>query len=108
MSYSIVLGDLGPIFPVTLTDDGVPFVLDPAHHTATLRYEDPTGTVHAVVMTIQDTNGIVNYTWLAGDLPVAGTYQGIVKLTRNDSDMTYPRTFPNDGSKIVWTVWATI
>lgn len=109
MSYSIVLGDLGPVFPAVLSDDSGPFVLDATHDTVTLDYTDPAGTTHSVAMTIEvPSAGSIQRTWIAGDLPVPGLYRGMFKITRNDADVTYPRSFPNDGTNVIWWVTGTI
>lgn len=107
MTYSVVIGDLGPEMPITLVDGGGPFVLDVDKHTVRLAYRDPDGDSHVVDMDIEDpTNGVVQRTWLPGDLPAVGLYRGLVQVTR-DSDNTYPRTFPNDGTSVLWWVFAT-
>ena len=108
MSYEIVLGNLGPVFPLTLTANGVVFALDNVNDTVKLRYLDPNGSTHEVTMTITSAvNGQVSYTWINGDLPVAGVYRGLVTVTRA-ADPTFPRTFPSDGNKIIWWVYPTI
>ena len=108
MSYNILLGDLGPSMPVALTDDGAPFPLDAVNDTAVLRYQDPAGATHQVTLTITDApNGALMRAWVNGDLPVVGWYHGIVKVTRS-GDPTFPRSFPNDESRIRWYIGSTI
>jgi hypothetical protein len=103
MSYNIVLGDLGPDFPLTCMLNGKPFELQ-VTDTVTLRYKTPAGTLKNVGLTITDApSGQVKRTWLAGDLPEVGTYRGQVKVERV-GDATFPRTFPNDGGWITWPV----
>jgi hypothetical protein len=51
--------------------------------------------------------GAVSRTWIGGDLPSAGLYIGMIKLTYV-GDGTYPRSFPNDGTKLTWYVYDTI
>jgi hypothetical protein len=108
MSYEIVLGSLGPVFPLTLTENDGTFTLDALNDTVLLRYTDPDDTVHEVTMTITTASaGEVEYTWVAGDLPTVGAYKGQVTVTRT-GDATFPRTFPSDGSNIIWTVYKKI
>lgn len=112
MSYGIVLGDLGPVFdlpPLYDSAAGAVFVLDDAHDTATLHYTDPLGTAHSVALAIVDaTNGLVSRTWVSGDLPVVGTYVGMVHVSRSTDVVTFPRSFPDDGSKILWNIYSSI
>ncbi len=104
MSYSAVLGDIGPVFPVALTDNGAVFALDVDTDIVMMNYLDPSGALHVVVLTIEDpANGKVQRTWVAGDLPVLGAYFGQIKVFRM-SDNTFPRTFPNDGSQLIWWI----
>jgi hypothetical protein len=108
MSYSIVLGSLGPVFPITLTENDVAFPLDVINDTVILRYLDASGNVHEVDMDITlAASGECEYIWTAGDLPVAGPYKGQVKVSRA-GDATFPRTFPSDGSHIIWWVHTAI
>jgi len=104
MAYSIVLGDLGPVMPLTLTDDGTAFTLDAVNDTVTLHYSDPSGVVRQIAVTIVDApNGACQVAWVDGDLPLVGIYTGQVRVTRA-GNTTFPRSFPNDGSFIYWTV----
>ncbi len=108
MSYSAVLGDLGPVFPLIITDNGVAFVLDTMKDTVTLHYIDPLGVTHSVAMVIQNAaTGSLTRTWITGDLPAVGLYTGMVKVVRS-MDNTFPRSFPNDGSKLLWRCNQTI
>lgn len=108
MSYELVLGSLGPVFPLTLTANGVAFTLDEVNDTVTLKYLDPDGVEHSVEMTITSAaDGEVEYTWVDGDLPAVGVYRGQVKVERV-ADLTFPRTWPSDGSRILWWVHSAI
>ncbi len=110
MSYSVVLGDLGPIMTLNISADG--FTLDEATDTVVLRYEDPDGTIREVDVDIEDdVSGDCSVTWVDGDLPAVGPYVGLVVVTRvvaSVPDPTFPRSFPNDGTKVVWWVNGTI
>jgi hypothetical protein len=109
MSYEIVLGSLGPTFPLTLTADSGEFALDAVNDTVVLRYLDPDGDTHEVTMTITAAaSGEVEYTWVAGDLPVVGAYKGQVTVTRANDLLTFPRTFPSTGAKVIWWVHSAI
>lgn len=108
MSYEIVLGSLGPIFPLALTENNLPFVLDTVNDTVILRYLDPTGATHQVVMTITlAASGQVQHVWINGELPAVGVYKGQVTVTRA-GDTSFPRIFPSDGSKVIWWVHKAI
>lgn len=107
MSYDIVLGSYGPEFPITLTENGGDFTLE-VDDVVTLRYIDPDDETHEVTMTVVDAEaGDCEYIWVDGDLPVVGAYKGQVTVTR-DGDVTFPRIFPSDGSKIIWWVYEAI
>lgn len=107
MSYEIVLGSLGPKFPLTLTANDEAFPLD-EDDTVTLRYLDPDGEEHEVEMEITSAaDGEIEYTWVEGDLPSVGAYKGQVTVAR-DEDATFPRIFPSNGQKLLWWVHAAI
>lgn len=101
MSYEIVLGSLGPVFPLTLTANGGAFTLN-VTDTVSLKYLGPDGVTRTVAMTITSTvAGEVEYTWVAGNLPVVGVYRGQVIVTRA-ADLTFPRIFPSNGQFVIW------
>ena len=108
MSYEIVFGSLGPVFPLTLTANDEAFELDADADTITLRYVDPDGEEHEVEMEITSAiDGEIEYTWVDGDLPAVGVYKGQVTVER-DGDTTFPRIFPSNGQKLLWWVHAAI
>lgn len=111
MSYGIVLGDLGPIMPVTLTDSdaaGAVFVLNATTDVVMLNYTAPDGSVHSKALAITNAaQGICAATWVAGDLPAIGAYKGKATVMRA-GDATFPRTFPNDGSNTIWWTYQNI
>lgn len=103
-NYGIVLGDLGPTMPVQLLDNGAPFVLVADTDVVTLNYLGPDKILRSKVLAIAvPSTGSCVAAWEAGDLPVFGPYQGLATVTRV-GDSTFPRTFPNGGTKIIW--WA--
>ena len=103
MSYTIVQGDNGPVFPVTLIEGGAPLVLLDTD-IVYMNYIDPMNVFHSVNMDIMDlATGLVQRTWISGDLPTPGPYVGLVTVVRV-GDTTFPRSFPNDLTKIIW--WA--
>jgi hypothetical protein len=107
MSYEIVLGSLGPVFPLTLTANDGTFTLED-DDTVTLRYVDPDGETHEVEMEITSaTDGEVEYTWVDGDLPSVGVYKGQVTVERA-LDATFPRIFPSNGQRVLWWVQSAI
>lgn len=117
MSYSLVLGDSGPSMPVYLSATGgasldaayaAPFVLNAGTDTATLHYVDPAGVTHVVALAITNAaQGTCQYSWQSGDLPAVGVYRGQAKVARS-GDSTFPRTFPDDGSNLIWNVYAQV
>ena len=108
MSYEIVLGSLGPVFPLTLTANSAAFVLDAINDTVTLKYLDPDGDEHTVTMDITSAvNGEIEYTWVAGNLPSVGVYRGQITVTRA-ADATFPRIFPSNGQRLLWWVHSAI
>lgn len=107
MSYELVLGSLGPVFPLTLTANDAAFALE-VTDTVVLRYTDPDGDTHVVNMTITSAAaGEIEYTWVAGDLPSAGVYKGQVTVTRA-ADLSFPRIFPSSGQRLLWWVHSAI
>ncbi len=103
MSYEIVIGSLGPTFPLTITG----MTLD-EDDTVTLRYIDPDGTTHEVEMEITSAaDGEVEYTWIDGDLPSVGSYKGQVTVDRA-ADLSFPRIFPTNGQRVIWWVHTAI
>lgn len=108
MSYDIVYGSLGPVLPLTLTENGGAFALDELTDTVKLRYIDPDGDTHEVTMDITAAaSGEIEYTWVALDLPAVGPYKGQVVVERT-GDNSFPRKFPSDGSHILWWVHKAI
>lgn len=107
MAYSIVLGDLKPLAG-QLTADGAAFLLDDSIDVVTLRYVTPSGEVKAKVLTLTSPGtGAWEAVWVAGDLPEVGDYRGQIEVAR-PSDPTFPRTFPDDGHTLVWSVYPKI
>lgn len=107
MSYEIVFGSLGPVFPLTLTVNDDAFTLE-VSDTVTLRYVDPDGETHTVTMTITSASeGEIEYTWVDGDLPAVGVYKGQVTVARAGDD-SFPRIFPSNGQKLLWWVHEAI
>lgn len=107
MSYELVLGSLGPVFPLTLTANDAAFALE-EDDTVLLRYIDPDGDTHEVEMEITSAaDGEIEYTWTEGDLPSAGVYKGQVTVTRA-LDETFPRIFPSSGQRLLWWVHTAI
>ncbi len=116
MSYTVILGDLGPQMPIGLQAGGAAFPLDTDNDTVVLRYTDPAGTVHHVDLTIINApTGQCEAVWVGGDLPAVGIYRGKVTVTRVSGmapdqvpDTTFPRTFPNDDTDIIWAVYKAV
>jgi hypothetical protein len=50
--------------------------------------------IDAVADIEDDINGIVEYSWQAGDTDTAGTYYGEIEVTYGDATV---ETFPNNG-----------
>lgn len=108
MSYSLVAGDLGPTMPIGLMDNGTPFVLDTMTDTVALNYVGVDKIARTIALTIVNAaTGSCEAAWVAGDLPVVGAYQGQVKVTREGDD-SFPRSFPNDGSFLVFSVYRSL
>lgn len=108
MSYDIVLNDTGPQMVINITADGSAFVLNAGTDTAVLRYITPAGDTEEVSLTISNAAiGELTRAWQSGDLPVVGAYKGQVQVTRS-GDTTFPRTFPNNGSRLIWWVHVEI
>lgn len=106
MAYEIVIGSAEPM-PGQLVIGGSPLPLE-LTDTLTLLYRMPDGVEAEKVLTIADASqGTWLAEWVAGDLPVTGGYTGKIRLTR-PADSTYPRFFPDDGSRIIWWVYPTI
>lgn len=104
MSFNYILNDLGPDLVMELTSDGNTFVLNAGTDTAVLRYKTPDGDTLEVPLEITNAaTGEVTRSWEIDDMPSVGAYQGQVEITRT-GDATFPRTFPNDGTKIIWWV----
>lgn len=98
------MGDFGPTMPFTLTSSGLPFVLL-AGDVVVLRYYDPVGGLHTVPLTVVDpTMGTCSYTWVTQDLPAVGFYRGQINVVRT-TDSSFPRSWPDDGTTIIWGVW---
>lgn len=102
MSHNTVLGDLKPLSG-TLTSGGAAFALE-LTDTVTLKYIIPSGTVKTKALTIANAPaGEWQADWVAGDLPEVGYYLGQIEVARAGDD-TFPRTFPDDGTTIIWWV----
>lgn len=106
INNNIVLGDAAPVFTQL-----IPIVLNPSTDTAVLEYEivptscdcnDTTSTV--LLKTLEVLVDRVQGIWQVGELPLPGSYQGLVRITRT-GDPTFPRTFPGDGTFFTWTVF---
>lgn len=108
MSYELILGSLGPVFPLTLTENSEAFPLDAINDTVLLRYVDPAGDIHEVTMDITSAAaGEVEYQWVDGDLPEVGVYKGQVTVERA-LDVTFPRIFPSSGEYVLFWVHRAI
>lgn len=109
MSYNLVLGDTQPLTVTLLAYGGGPYVLDIGTDVVTIRYLDPDKETHEAEMTIvTEATGEISRTWEEDDLPSAGTYFGQVTVTRTVDAVVSINTFPDDGSKIIWNVYAKI
>jgi len=96
MAFRIKTNDTAPKLSVTLTDAlgnaiGLAGCSARFHMKA---YGASSLKVDAVATVEDDINGIVEYSWQAGDTNTAGTYYGEIEVTYGDATV---ETFPNNG-----------
>jgi len=96
MSFYIRQNDTSPTITATLTDyNNIPINLTASD--VVLHMEDLSGTLKldSAVCTIDDAvEGIVSYSWQAGDTDTIGTYRVLFEVTYFDGGI---ETFPNKG-----------
>ena len=104
MAFVIKLGDLLPAFTATLKSNGVAYNLT-GNTGVKLRYRLETASIvtEKTMTVVLATAGTVSYSWLAGDLPVAGHY--VLEIVVSFGATTF--TFPNSGTESI-NVMATI
>lgn len=102
VTYSVALGDAGPPMELSISHEG--FALD-EDDTCTLRYIGPDKISRTKTLEIVSaTAGTLKVpSWDGDDFAVPGQYVGRVVVSRA-GDETFPRTFPNDGTGLVWMV----
>lgn len=107
MGFNIILGDLKPMTG-QLTASGAAFPLVELTDTLVMTYTTPEGTTKTKALTITDAAlGKWTANWVDGDLPEVGHYVGQITVTRS-GDASFPRSFPDDGSMILWWVYRKI
>lgn len=105
MTFETVLGDLKPMGYTIAMAGVLPLLVTDV---VTLRYTTPDGVTKEKAVTVVDVGtGEVQADWIAGDLPSVGPYIGLTTVTRV-GDASFPRTYPDDGSKIIWWVHRAI
>jgi hypothetical protein len=102
MTYYLVQGNITPVMTITLKSDGVAFELNGAIDVVTLTWLKPDETLTIVSMEIVDAvAGIVRRTWVDGDTDQAGFHRGQIDVVRSGG---IAKTWPNDGTFILWEV----
>jgi hypothetical protein len=105
MAYSVVQGDLEPDMLINLAAPGALAALSGALQVQLL-WAKPDGTVTRVSLVVVDsTAGILRRTWQAGDTDQIGIHKGMVEVTASNGELA---TDPNDGSTLVWDVFARL
>ena len=96
MAFRIKTNDTSPKLSVTLTDAlGTPIGLAGCAARFHMKAFGASSLKIDAVADIEDAvNGIVEYSWQAGDTDTAGTYYGEIEVTYGDSTV---ETFPNNG-----------
>jgi len=96
MAFRIKTNDTSPKLAVTLQDaNSVPVNISGATVRFHMKAFGATSLKTDAPMTITNaTGGIVQYSWVAADTNLAGTYYGEVEVTYPDSTI---ETFPNNG-----------
>ena len=96
MAFRIKTNDTSPKLAVTLQDaNSVPVNISGATVRFHMKAFGATSLKTDAPMTITNaTGGIVQYSWVAADTNLAGTYYGEVEVTYSDSTI---ETFPNNG-----------
>lgn len=100
MSFDLVRGDLNPSMPLDIVVAGTAWDLSGAD-TVEMHWTDPNGVEYTRALTVVNALlGQFQLDWIAGDTDVVGPYQGQVVATTSGA----PKTFPSDGSKVIWFV----
>jgi hypothetical protein len=96
MAFRIKTNDTSPKLSVTLTDAlGTPIGLAGCAARFHMKAFGASSLKIDAVADIEDVvNGIVEYSWQAGDTDTAGTYYGEIEVTYGDATV---ETFPNNG-----------
>ncbi len=96
MAFRIKTNDTSPKLSVTLTDAlGNPIGLAGCTARFHMKAFGASSLKIDAVADIEDVvNGIVEYSWQAGDTDTAGTYYGEIEVTYGDATV---ETFPNNG-----------
>jgi hypothetical protein len=96
MAFRIKTNDTSPKLSVTLTDAlGTPIGLAGCAARFHMKAFGASSLKIDAVADIEDiVNGIVEYSWQAGDTDTAGTYYGEIEVTYGDDTV---ETFPNNG-----------
>lgn len=96
MAFRIKTNDTSPKLSVTLTDAlGTPIGLAGCAARFHMKAFGASSLKIDAVADIEDIiNGIVEYSWQAGDTDTAGTYYGEIEVTYGDATV---ETFPNNG-----------
>lgn len=98
MTFYIKQNDTSPAIQATLKDpDGT--VVNLAGSSVRFHMADMAGTIKVdTTATIVDNDGVVRYSWQAGDTDTAGLYKAEFEVTYADSTI---ETFPNEGKLII-------
>ena len=96
MAFRIKTNDTSPKLSVTLTDAlGTPIGLAGCAARFHMKAFGASSLKIDAEASIEDAvNGIVEYSWQAGDTDTAGTYYGEIEVTYGDNTV---ETFPNNG-----------
>lgn len=102
--YSVVQGDThaDTAMPITLTDNGTAATIA-VSDTVELVWTKPDGTTSTVSLTDVDRDAAeFKRVWVAGDTDQVGLHTAQVLVTDSGGK---ERTFPNDGTFILWNVY---
>jgi hypothetical protein len=100
MSYDIVTGDTAPPLPVAVTENDIAIDTSLAD-SVEFRWAKPDGTVTVSTLTpVNEVIGEYEMVWTTGDTDQPGAHFGQIVVTTG----TEVKTYPSDGSQIIWWV----